>query len=133
VHARQQLASAGNGSGSVAELAERLDLSRDEITRAMGAAENRTALSLDMPVDGQSGTTLGQLLPDPEPEVEIEDLIALPALVAALPAVERSAVVLHYFRGLKQHEVGDLIGCSQMQVSRLLRRSRDRLREQLGY
>jgi len=131
VHARQQLASHGDGTRAVQELAERLGLTREEVTRAVGAVENRTALSLDMPVNRDSGTALGELLADPDPEVEVEDLMALPTLVAALPAVERTAVVLHYFKGLTQREIGDLIGCSQMQVSRLLCHARGRLRDQL--
>jgi RNA polymerase sigma-B factor len=129
VHARQQLAS--HGTGAVAELAERLDLTCEEVTRAMGAPDNRTALSLDMPVGRDSGTALGELLADPAPAVEVEDLMALPGLIAALPTLERTALVLHYFNGLNQREIAELIGCSQMQVSRLLRRSRERLREQL--
>ncbi len=133
VRARQGLAQTGERWPGVDELASRLDLTREEVTIAIGAMENRTVLSLDVPVDGDggSGAALGELLADSEPEVEIEDLLVLPQLVADLPAAERAAVVLHYFRGLKQREVGDLLGCSQMQVSRLLRRSRERLRAQL--
>jgi RNA polymerase sigma-B factor len=56
----------------------------------------------------------------------------LPGLVSRLPDVERAVVVLYYFNGLKQREIGALIGCSQMQVSRLLRRSCERLHEQLA-
>jgi RNA polymerase sigma-B factor len=131
VQARQVAAGTGERWPAVDELASRLDLSRDEVTRAIGAVENRTVLSLDMPVESGKGKPLGELLADSVPEVEVEDLMALPGLIAGLPTVERTALVLHYFKGLKQREVGDLLGCSQMQVSRLLRRSRERLRDQL--
>src|SRR6266508_4988545 len=36
------------------------------------------------------GTALGELLTDSEPEVEIDALLALPNLIAGLPAVERT-------------------------------------------
>lgn len=55
----------------------------------------------------------------------------LPALAAALPAAERIAVVSYYFQGRKQREIGVVLGCSQMQVSRLLRWALERLRPQL--
>jgi RNA polymerase sigma-B factor len=131
VQARQAAVSTGERWPAVEELASRLDLSREEVTRAIGAVENRTVLSLDMPVESGEGRPLVELLADSEPEVEVEDLLVLPGLIAGLPAVERTALVLHYFKGFKQREVGDLLGCSQMQVSRLLRRSRERLRDQL--
>jgi RNA polymerase sigma-B factor len=55
----------------------------------------------------------------------------LPQLVSGLPATERAVVVLYDFNDLKQREIGALIGCSQMQVSRLLRRWCERLHDQL--
>jgi RNA polymerase sigma-B factor len=134
VQARQRMAQSSDRWPAVGELASQLDLSQEEVTRAISAMENRTVLSLDVPIESGNadGITLGELLTDAEPEVEVEDLMVLPTLVESLPPVERTAVVLHYFRGMKQREVGDLLGCSQMQVSRLLRRSRERLRDQLS-
>jgi RNA polymerase sigma-B factor len=132
LRARQRLGNSSDRWPAMEELAGQLDLTQDEVTRAIRAVESRTALSLDLPVDNEGGTALGDLLSDPASDAEVEDLLVLPELVAALPPVERTALVLHYFKGLKQREIGALIGCSQMQVSRLLRRSRERLRDQLG-
>jgi RNA polymerase sigma-B factor len=128
---RERLAHRGDRWPAIAELAASLGITPDEATRAIQAAQTRTALSLDMPVDGEDATPLGALLPDPEPTVAAEDLLVLPGLVAALPAAERSAVVLYYFHGRRQREIGVVLGCSQMQVSRLLRRALERLRDQL--
>lgn len=133
LRAREGFARVGGDWPSVAELTSQLELTEEQITHAMRAAESRTTLSLDMPVDEEGRTARGELLAHPEPEVEVEDVLMLSDLIAALPPVERTAVVLHYFRGLKQREIGALIGCSQMQVSRLLRRSRERMRDQLGW
>jgi RNA polymerase sigma-B factor len=132
LQARRSLGNGGDRWPALEELADRLDLTSEQVAHAIRAVENRTVLSLDMPVDNDGGTALGELLADSPPEVEIEDLLALPELVDSLPPEERTAVVLHYFRGLKQREVGALIGVSQMQVSRLLSRSRERLRQQLS-
>jgi len=111
-------------------MATEVDLDEDEIALAVMAIENRTVLSLDVPVE-DGAAPLGQLLPDAQAGTEVEDLIMLPELVSSLPEVEREVVVLYYFSGLKQREIGALIGCSQMQVSRLLRRSCERLHDQL--
>ena len=111
-------------------IAGEVDLDEEEVRQAVMAMENRTVLSLDVPVE-QGAPPLGQLLPDGAAASDLEDLIMLPELVSSLPAVERTVVVLYYFNGLKQREIGALIGCSQMQVSRLLRRSCERMHEQL--
>jgi RNA polymerase sigma-B factor len=128
----ERLTQRGDRWPASAELATGLGITHDEATHAIRAAQNRTALSLDSPVvDGQDGVPLAALLPDPEPTVAPEDLVVLPGLVAALPAAERSAVRQYYFQDRKQREIAAGLGCSQMQVSRLLRRALERLRAQL--
>jgi RNA polymerase sigma-B factor len=112
------------------QMASEVDLDEEQVAQAVIAIENRTVLSLDVPVE-DGAPPLGQLLPDAGARTEVEDLIMLPELVSGLPAVERTVIVLYYFNGLKQREIGALIGCSQMQVSRLLRRSCERLHDQL--
>ena len=49
-----------------------------------------------------------------------------------LPARERRALDLRLRYSLKQSEIAALMGCSQMQVSRILRRAAERLREQMA-
>jgi RNA polymerase sigma-B factor len=112
------------------ELVERVDLSEEEISQAVAAIENRTVLSLDVSVE-EGAPPLWELLPDAGAGDDLEDRVLLPELVSGLPAMERAAVVLYYYNDLKQREIGALIGCSQMQVSRLLRRSCERLHDQL--
>ncbi|MEO2109103.1 MAG: sigma-70 family RNA polymerase sigma factor, partial [Actinomycetota bacterium] len=48
-----------------------------------------------------------------------------------LPAPQRTAMTLAYYQDLRQHEIAAHLGCSQMQVSRLLRRGRAALAEHL--
>jgi RNA polymerase sigma-B factor len=45
--------------------------------------------------------------------------------------LERSVIVLRYFQDLDQSAIAARIGCSQMHVSRLLRRALARMRAQL--
>jgi RNA polymerase sigma-B factor len=62
---------------------------------------------------------------------EPEDLLVLPGLVAALPALEREVIVLRFFQDLDQYEIAARVGCSQMHVSRLQRRALARMHGQL--
>jgi RNA polymerase sigma factor (sigma-70 family) len=71
------------------------------------------------------------LVADVSSDTEIEDLLILPDLLATLPEQERRAVVLRFFRDLRQSDIGAVLGCSQMQVSRLLRRAFRRMRQRL--
>ena len=51
---------------------------------------------------------------------------------ATLPAREREIVLLRYFKELTQREIAQRVGISQMHVSRLLRRSLERLGAAVG-
>ena len=51
--------------------------------------------------------------------------------IAQLPSSQRTAMTLAYYQDLRQHEIAAHLGCSQMQVSRLLKRGRAALAEHL--
>jgi RNA polymerase sigma-B factor len=74
---------------------------------------------------------LGDLVAAPEPREEPEDLLALAGLIAELPELERTVIVLRFFQDLDQSAIAARIGYSQLQVSRLLRRALARMRAQL--
>jgi RNA polymerase sigma factor (sigma-70 family) len=62
---------------------------------------------------------------------EPEDLLALPSMVAALPALEREVIMLRFFQDLDQDEIAARVGFPQMHVSRLQRRALARMRARL--
>ena len=118
-------------SPTVAELAGHLGLSEEETLEAMEVAHSRSELSLDQQVGDDGDTSLGDLVRAPGPREELEDLLLLPKLIDRLPATEREIVVLRFFHELDQYAIAARVGCSQMHVSRLLRRALGRLRTQL--
>jgi RNA polymerase sigma-B factor len=118
-------------SPTVTELADHLELSEDDALEAIEVAHTRQEVSLDQRVGEDGDTSLGDRLPAAPPREEPEDLLLLPGLVDSLPEPERQIVVLRFFHDLDQYEIAGRVGCSQMHVSRLLRRALDRMRTQL--
>jgi RNA polymerase sigma-B factor len=119
-------------SPTVAELAEYLGISEEDALEAMEVAHTRAEVSLDQQVGGGEGdTSLGDRLPAAAPREELEDLLLLPELLESLPDQEREIVILRFFHDLDQYDIAARVGCSQMHVSRLLRRALGRLRTQL--
>lgn len=105
----------------VTEVAEHLDVDRDMVVLALDALRSCYAPDpLETPAV-EADTT------DPcDATIERLDVARL---LADLPADDRRVLALRYWRGHTQQEIADQLGCSQMQVSRLLRRSLDQLRE----
>jgi RNA polymerase sigma-B factor len=131
VRARDELTATLERSPTLGEIAARLSITEEHVAEALDAIDTRCQWSLDAPVGADGTTSLGVLLPAPG-EVELEDRLALPELLAGLPEAERRAVVLRFYGGFKQREIGAMLGYSQIHVSRLLRRALDQLREQLS-
>jgi RNA polymerase sigma-B factor len=113
------------------DVAEAIGVSVEEVLEAMEAATAYEATSLDAPrgagaedEDWSQGDTLG----DEDPGYELVELNeALSGTLAALPPRERLILRLRFERDLTQAEIAAAVGISQMHVSRLLRRSLDRL------
>jgi RNA polymerase sigma-B factor len=116
---------------TVLELAERLEATEEEIIQAIEASEAYTTASLDHPVgdDSDGGASLGELLGDRDPAFELMiDRQVLKGLVAKLGERDKRILLMRYFRGMTQAEIGEELGVSQMQVSRLLTRILTELR-----
>jgi RNA polymerase sigma-B factor len=129
--AADQLQQTLGRSPTTAELAHHLEVTEEEVLEALAVAQSRQELSLDRPVGDDTETCLGDFVAAPGPREEPEDLLALPQLIAALPELDRTVIVLRFFHDLDQDTIAAEIGYSQMQVSRLLRRALANLRAQL--
>ena len=134
-HGRESLAQELGRDPTVAELAGCLDATTEEIVDAMDASGVYNASSLDVPVglpDGD-GATLGELIGADDPAFgRVVDRESLKPLLAELDERDKRILLLRYFRNMSQTEIGEEIGVSQMQVSRLLTRILGRLRAALG-
>jgi RNA polymerase sigma-B factor len=115
---------------SVGELAERLGARPEEILEALEADHDRRPLSLDAPPSAGGDEPAGEWLGRRDPGFElIEDRIMLESVFPVLDPREREMLKLRFVDELPQTQIAERLGCSQMQVSRLLRRALARLRD----
>jgi RNA polymerase sigma-B factor len=122
----------------VAELEAALDLDHETVVEALSADGCYTPASLDRPVGGDGDAeagrrTLGSVLGDEDPDfASCEARVVLRPLLARLEDRDRTVLRLRFVDGLTQREVGEEIGVTQMQVSRILSRIFATLREEVG-
>lgn len=118
---------------TVREIAEVLAVSEEEALEALTAADAYRPVSLDTPVgDEGNADTIGDLIGGDDPAIELAlDRQAVRPLLDGLPERERTILLYRFFGNKTQSEIADIVGISQMHVSRLITRSLGRLRTQL--
>lgn len=122
----------------VSEIAASLDLDEETVIEALSADGCYTPASLDRPVGGEAdseagGRTLGSVLGGHDPDFDrCEARVLLRPLISRLSARDRKVLELRFVDGLTQREVGERIGVTQMQVSRILSRIFATLRDEVG-
>jgi RNA polymerase sigma-B factor len=124
-------------SPTLPELAARVGESIDDVLEAMEAGLAYRSDSLDAPTagggDGDPGNPIASRLGTEDPMFqELIDHAEIHAVLNELPERERTIVVLRFFAGLTQAEIGERIGISQMHVSRLLTRTLEQLRQRFS-
>ncbi|HEX4307559.1 MAG TPA: SigB/SigF/SigG family RNA polymerase sigma factor [Solirubrobacterales bacterium] len=116
---------------SVAELAAELAIEPSEVLEALEVRRNRRPLSLDAPPPGDEEDSVPEWLGDLDSAYElVEDRLTMESVLPTLDDREREVLHLRFVDDLPQSKIAARIGCSQMHVSRQLRRSLARLREE---
>jgi RNA polymerase sigma-B factor len=117
---------------TVNELAEYLELSVEDVLNALETAAAHHSTSLDAPRedrDGESGS-LADAFGEEDPRYElVDDTATISDAARQLSVRERRVLALRFVHDMTQTQISKEIGVSQMQVSRILRRALDRLRE----
>ncbi|GGO90931.1 RNA polymerase sigma factor SigF [Wenjunlia tyrosinilytica] len=128
--ARDVLSQELDRSPTVAEFAECLDLSEEEIMEGLVAANSYSASSLDAQIEEDETTSpLADRLGEVDPAMElVEDFHALAPLLAQLGERDRLILRMRFGEEMTQAQIGEELGISQMHVSRLLARTLTRLR-----
>ena len=117
-------------SPTVREIAERLQCTSEEVVEALGAADAYSPASLDAPQysEPDGDLTVGDGVGAEDRRFELVELgTSVEPAFRALPHREQLILKLRFADDLNQAEIADRVGISQMHVSRLLRRSLDRL------
>jgi RNA polymerase sigma-B factor len=114
------------------DVAAALGASVEEVLEAMEAATAYEAASLDAPrpggEDDDAGWTLADAVAQDDHGYELVEIgETLRGTIHALPGREREILRLRFEQDMTQAEIAERVGVSQMHVSRLLRRSLDRL------
>jgi RNA polymerase sigma-B factor len=114
---------------TVEQIAAELGAEISDVSEAMAARGCFSPTSLDQPVrDG--GQSLGETMRWDETAYDfIEDWVTVGPLCEALSPDERELLRLRFVEDKTQQEIADLVGVSQMQVSRRLSKLLEQLRE----
>ena len=130
--AQQKMSSTTGRMPTVDELAQYLEFTQEEVLEGLQTAEAYGAVSLDAPIsneDDEETSRLDALGHEDRQLGLVDDHATIFAAARHLPTREREILYLRFGEDLTQSEIADRVGVSQMQVSRLLRRSLHRLRE----
>ncbi len=123
-------------SPTIAELAKSAGVSEEEVLEALESGRAYSSLSLSAGSGGHDDD--GELDPleslgTEEPQYEVsEDRAVLAPGFRVLDERERTILHLRFFEGLTQSQIAQQVGISQMHVSRLIRRSLEKIREEIA-
>ena len=132
IDAQQALSSRTGRIPTVAELAQYLEFSQEEVLDGLQTTEAYGTVSLDAPMAGQDeevSSRLETIGAEDERLLLVHEQATIFAAARDLPPHEREILYLRFGEDLTQSEIARRVGVSQMQVSRLLRRSLNHLRE----
>jgi RNA polymerase sigma-B factor len=132
VDARREVGVRKGRSPTVPELAEYLECSEEQVLDGLQTADAFDTVSLDAPrhvAEDDAENRLDALGGDDTRLDLVDAQTTIFAAAQHLPVREREILYLRFGEDLTQAEIARRVGVSQMQVSRLLRRSVQRLRD----
>jgi RNA polymerase sigma-B factor len=132
---RNALATELGREPTAGDVAERLRRTPEEVVEALAVGDAHSPTSLDAPVqnhDEQGFSRLDALAHRGGDIARVEQRAALEQLGEVLSDRDWEVVRLRFQEDLLQREIADRVGVSQMQVSRILRDSLERLRAAAG-
>ncbi|AXL92443.1 B/F/G family RNA polymerase sigma-70 factor [Streptomyces sp. CB09001] len=132
--AREELSTRLDREPTVAELATLMNIGEDQVIEGQIASNGYNSSSLDAALTGDGPehgeSVLADFIGVEEDGLRlVEDFHSLAPLMAELSERDRRIIHLRFVEEATQAEIGERLGCSQMHVSRLIKRIVTRLRE----
>lgn len=125
--AREELSTRLDREPTVAELATLMNIGEDQVIEGQIASNGYNSSSLDAALTGDGPENGESVLADFIGVEEdglrlVEDFHSLAPLMAELSERDRQIIHLRFVEEATQAEIGERLGCSQMHVSRLIKR-----------
>lgn len=116
---KQELTKAGSEEPSINELAEKLNVTSEEIIVALEAGMEIESLNTVVYQGDNSEITLMDKIPQESRDNQLVENIDLKNALLQLEDRERKIIKLRYFQDKTQAQVAEIIGVSQVQISRI--------------
>ncbi len=128
---REKLMQQNGKEPSISELARACEVDPEQAAEALAAAS--AVSSLSDPIAGEDGNlTLAQTLSDDESNEREFDRLVLSDEIERLPIEWKKIVLLRYFRDYSQQKTAEILGLTQVKVSREEKKIVEHLRKRLG-
>jgi RNA polymerase sigma-B factor len=121
-------------SPTIAELAKAANVEEEEVLEALESGRAYSSLSLSVGMSGEDDEVDPlESIGTEEHQYEVsENRAVLEPGFKVLNDRERRILHLRFFEGLTQSQIAQQIGISQMHVSRLIRRSLEKIRDEIA-
>jgi RNA polymerase sigma-B factor len=120
---------------TASELSDALGVPREEVVECLVAGDAYRLESLDAPMgDSSSGKDrmVAESVGEVDPHIDhITNREAVRGFLAILPQREREVLHMRFFESMTQSQIAQRMGCSQMQISRILASTLQRLRDHM--
>ena len=119
---------------TIAEIAEYLDATVDEVLEAMESSSAYSSVSLEAPSgmdDDDTPSVIDRYATEDQELAFTDDRIIIEEALASFSPREREVIEMRFLQGMTQIEIAEKLGISQVQVSRLLRRTLKKIQEKI--
>ena len=116
---------------TVKAISEKFDMPESEVVFTMGSTRMPVSIYAQSDYKDEKSQYLLDKLPVEDGQDDMLDVLELRSAIGELPERERKIIMLRYFRDMTQAEVANMLGVSQVQVSRIENRIMQAFREKL--
>ena len=116
---------------TVKTIAEKFGMPESEVVFTMGSTHKPVSIYNQGEYKDEKTQELLEKLPVEDRQEDIIESLQLKTAIAGLPDRDRKVIMLRYFRDMTQSEVADMLGVSQVQVSRIESRIMETFRKDL--
>ncbi len=121
-------------SPTVEEIAQHLDATVDEVLEAMESSSAYSSVPLEAPGSSDSDdapSVLDRYASEDSELAFTDDRLVIEEALAGFSPREREVIELRFVKGMTQIEIAQKLGVSQVQVSRLLRRTLKKIQDKI--